>query len=308
MLSLISSLKEPIPAFDTVLHIGAGPDFQEELYAQLSSKKTILVDADPENAEELRMRAGDRPIQVVEALISAGSEKKPFYCYSLRSLNGVFPLGPIQDIYPRAKEMQRIDLKSQSFDAFLDSLGLDLAGKHALILGVPGLEADLLTAGGDRISQLFDWIFLTGAGSVRPDGAKPFADTHKTLEKLHFGVVSQDGQKDPLQHQALFKRDEKSLALAAAQKLISELSKKRDELAEQLDVRTKERDQTRSEKESLVKERDQLKKTAGDRAARIAELEAQVADQAERQKLIDEQMIRAETQLEMLKEFLKPAF
>jgi uncharacterized coiled-coil protein SlyX len=58
----------------------------------------------------------------------------------------------------------------------------------------------------------------------------------------------------------------------------------------------------------LVKERDQLKKTAGDRAARIAELEAQIADQAERQKQIDEQMVRAETQLEMLKEFLQPAF
>jgi predicted nucleic acid-binding Zn-ribbon protein len=60
--------------------------------------------------------------------------------------------------------------------------------------------------------------------------------------------------------------------------------------------------------EAAVKERDQFKKTAVDRASRIAELEAQVADQAERQKQIDEQMIRAETQLEMLKEFLQPAF
>ena len=60
--------------------------------------------------------------------------------------------------------------------------------------------------------------------------------------------------------------------------------------------------------EAAVKERDALKKTASDRAARIAELEAQVSDQAERQKQIDEQMIRAETQLEMLKEFMQPAF
>jgi hypothetical protein len=37
-------------------------------------------------------------------------------------------------------------------------------------------------------------------------------------------------------------------------------------------------------------------------------LEAQIADQTERQKLIDEQMIRAETQLEMLKDFMQPAF
>jgi chromosome segregation ATPase len=86
-------------------------------------------------------------------------------------------------------------------------------------------------------------------------------------------------------------------------------------LVTERDARTKERDERAkllSENqvalEVAVKERDQFKKTAVDRASRIAELEAQVADQAERQKQIDEQMIRAETQLEMLKEFLQPAF
>jgi chromosome segregation ATPase len=102
--------------------------------------------------------------------------------------------------------------------------------------------------------------------------------------------------------EALKKEIEASKANAA------ETEKKRAELATQFDARTKERDQFRTERDNLVKERDQLKKTAGDRASRIAELEARVADQAERQKLIDEQMVRAETQLEMLKEFLQPAF
>ena len=54
-----------------------------------------------------------------------------------------------------------------------------------------------------------------------------------------------------------------------------------------------------------MKERDTLNKTAGDRVVRIAELEAQAADQGERQKQIDEQMIRAETQLEMLKDLMR---
>ena len=70
---------------------------------------------------------------------------------------------------------------------------------------------------------------------------------------------------------------------------------------------TKERDQARVEREAAAKERDTLKKTVSDRAIRIAELEAQVADQAERQKQIDEGMAKAEGQLEMLKELLRPA-
>jgi chromosome segregation ATPase len=103
-------------------------------------------------------------------------------------------------------------------------------------------------------------------------------------------------------------RDALKKELEAAKLGAAETEKKRADLAVQIDLRTKERDQSRTERETLVKERDQLKKTAGDRASRIAELEAQVADQADRQKLIDEQMVRAETQLEMLKEFLQPAF
>jgi myosin heavy subunit len=60
--------------------------------------------------------------------------------------------------------------------------------------------------------------------------------------------------------------------------------------------------------DSLTSERDQLNKTASDRASQIAELEVQVAEQAERQTQIDAQMVRAEAQLEMLKDFMRPSF
>jgi hypothetical protein len=96
-----------------------------------------------------------------------------------------------------------------------------------------------------------------------------------------------------------FKSLKKDLEASKAQ--AAETEKGRADLAAQLEACTKERD-------TLGNQRDQLKQTAGERASRIAELEAQVADQAERQKLIDEQMVRAESQLEMLKQFLQPAF
>ena len=89
---------------------------------------------------------------------------------------------------------------------------------------------------------------------------------------------------------------------------LSTLIAERDALSAKHSELTTSHSTLDSEKKALAAERDQFKKTAADRAARIAELEAQIADQAERQKLIDEQMVRAETQLEMLKEFLQPAF
>jgi hypothetical protein len=81
----------------------------------------------------------------------------------------------------------------------------------------------------------------------------------------------------------------KGLETAKAQAM--EAEKKRAELVAQIDVH--------------IRDRDQNKKTANDRSARIAELEAQVADQAELQKLIDEQMARADAQLELLKDFMR---
>jgi hypothetical protein len=106
---------------------------------------------------------------------------------------------------------------------------------------------------------------------------------------------------------------ERQSALEAAVKAKDEQTKLAGERQSALEAAVKAKDEQtklagerQSALEAAVKERDALKKTAGDRAARIAELEAQVADQAERQKQIDEQMIRAETQLEMLKEFMRP--
>lgn len=117
---------------------------------------------------------------------------------------------------------------------------------------------------------------------------------NKTLdcEKASLFSNNEELAKLAQERQSALETAEKHLAAAKAQ--AAETEKKLIEVA--------------TERDASIKERDQHKKTASDRASRIAELEAQVSDQAERQKLIDERMIRAETQLEMLKEFVQPAF
>jgi hypothetical protein len=96
------------------------------------------------------------------------------------------------------------------------------------------------------------------------------------------------------------------LQIFEKQTRIEKVSLIQKKLEHKLGLQAKLASERQSALEGAVTERDALKKTVADRAARIAELEAQVSDQAERQKQIDEQMIRAETQLEMLKEFMRP--
>jgi chromosome segregation ATPase len=149
--------------------------------------------------------------------------------------------------------------------------------------------------------------------------------TRTEKNAVHTQLATLASERDQLKKSA---GDHHNALAAAKQELealkaqAAEAEKKRTELSGQLDARTKERDSIASEKnvlnaqlatlaserDAFAAERDQLKKTVADRSSRIAELEAQTADQAERQIQIDEQMVRAEAQLEMLKDFMRPSF
>jgi septal ring factor EnvC (AmiA/AmiB activator) len=83
------------------------------------------------------------------------------------------------------------------------------------------------------------------------------------------------------------------------------------ELEALLESRTNERDikaklanEIQEAFEGLKNERDRLKKIAADCAASKSKLDDQVAKQLEHQRQIDAQMVRAETQIELLKEFM----
>jgi hypothetical protein len=490
MLHAIPHLKNKMPVFESLLHLGAGPVFFGALYGEIPAKEFLLVEADPEAAETLRAAAGALPGRVVECLVAARDGNHTFRRFSLPSLNGLLPLGPLQTIYPRVRETGSLPLQGRALPQLLESVAVSTTSPHALYFDLPGQEADLLETCAGLLPSRFEWIFVSGAGESRCDGARPLSDTLAILQRHHYEIVHLDPHTNPLvpvailqcnrmaleleasrreadrlqaerstlvsdkaaldtrlstlvaerdalatEHEAMSteflqfqmelqksqaihsektaeiallskklleaekscealkkeleaskasgaevekkraevagqleklgadkaametrlsalvserdartkERDEHSKTSAERQATLealrkdleaskasgAEVEKKRAEVAGQLeklgadkaametllsaleterDARTKERDQVRTEKDNLTKERDVLKKTASDRASRIAELEAQVADQAERQKLIDEQMVRAETQLEMLKEFLQPAF
>jgi hypothetical protein len=92
---------------------------------------------------------------------------------------------------------------------------------------------------------------------------------------------------------------DRAMALEEIQAKHSSLVAERDKLQ----ARVKELESAAAE---AFRERDTLKKTVSDRAIRIAELETLVADHASRQAQIDEELAKAEGQLEMLKELLRP--
>lgn len=413
MLELIQSLKSPLPKFDTVLHLGAGPYFRGDLYESIPANHYVLVEADPEHAIELRDSAGGSGVfQIIECLLAPQSGQHSFRRFTFPSLNGLFGLGASQQIYPRARETGQIAMEAGTFADLLAGLKLDASATNALIFDIPGLEATLLQDAASRVLEHFDWVFVSGAGKLLMDGANPVEDTLKIFRGEHYAVVAQEHDAEAFAPEAILQRDRRALELQALRKERDELKTKlaaaatehsdlsarnsqlatafkelegkhsslstlhsslvaerdqarserdsaakerealkarageleaarvkvvaeRDSAAKERDELVKERDALKSkihqldtsykeltakitllensskvlatERDAARKERELLKNTANEKAIRIAELELQVADQAERQKGIDEELAKAEGQLQMLKDLLRPA-
>jgi chromosome segregation ATPase len=173
-----------------------------------------------------------------------------------------------------------------------------------------------------------DWVFIRGADGSLMEGAKPASEAIRILEGWHYAIKASDRETDSTRPQLIMGRDyqiiqmkELRVALEAAvkakdeqaklanerQATLEELKKQLADAKGALEAAVKARDENANALKSQTSEINQLKTSSSDRASRIADLESQVADQAERQREIDEQMVRAEAQLEMLKEFMRPS-
>ena len=199
MLELIQSLKGSLPKFDTVIHLGAGPYFREDLYESIPAKHYVLVEADPEHAVELTDSAGGSgAFRIIERLLGPQSGQHSFLRFTFPSLNGLFGLGAIQQIYPRAREIGQITMEACTFSDLLAGLKLDASATNALIFDIPGLEAQLLKNPASQTLKHFDWVFVSGGGKFLMDSATPIEDTLKILGGEHYAVLARKNHGCPV--------------------------------------------------------------------------------------------------------------
>ena len=316
--------------FDTAVILGAGRDFDPADFCDTSIRKFILVEADPEVFQDLQdSLIGQDNMECVEAFVHSGEGRARFYRYTFSFANGPFSVGRLAEIYPRLLTKGTMDLPVISPHILLEKLQLSPEGSHLLILDLPGQESLLLGADEGCLVKAFDTILFRGCKEPLAEGSQVANSAIPLLNEAGFSLAASDLETDGNWPSFLFERDKLKLRFLELESIIQNLKSQLESETQAKDAQTKlasERQsaleaavkakdeqaklagERQSALEAAVKERDQFKKTASDRAARIAELEAQVADQAERQKQIDEEMIKAEAQLEMLKEFMRPSF
>jgi hypothetical protein len=128
------------------------------------------------------------------------------------------------------------------------------------------------------------------------------AQLHNAQEELEQSFLENRKLRESQQKLATLESQHSELVARNSSLVTSEQA-----LAAKLAEAEKDRQELATARDGTARERDELKKTASERAMRIAELEAQVADLAERQNQIDAEMAKAEGQLDMLKDLLRPA-
>lgn len=299
MSSLIDALASlPVQALGTVVHLGAGRGETLAAYAALRPRRLVLVEGDAEAAAELR--TGARAIAgagVVEAVVMPSAQTASWQRHSLTSLDGPIAVTGLARYYPRLRRLGALPVQGVALDDLLGRiLGTDgdAAVPALLVIDLPGQEAALLDALPPERLHAFDWLLLRGCSEPLADGVPVLAEALARLpDHVPAGPPSGAGF-DPLWPVALLRLDRRSVELrrlaerlAAAERAAAASEV---ELAELKTVNAAER------------ERHALQ--AAEQQQQALQLEAELAEMSARQRLLQEELVRAEAQTELIADLL----
>lgn len=249
-----------------IVHVGAG--YCRELAGYLSEPagRIILVEADPDQARELRQRVTDNNrvevIAVAVAPIAGVVRLKRFRLGTLNSLRA--PTG-IHELYPGLRLQDEIDVEAITPRQLIEMLELRLGQSNRLIIDTPGEEAAIVHAlqeGGDL--AVFERIDLCCGTSNHYEGNQDATAVLRILGQHGYEVEGCDDRTDPDRPCWFLRRNLVKLQNRVLRDQLTEVKAARDTLAHQL-----------SEK---IVELEWLQGTEGQLRTHVAEQERQFAD------------------------------
>lgn len=296
-------------ALDTVVHVGAGAGAVLEQYAALPAARqprtVVLIEGDPDRARDLERAAAPYPwARVRPTPVDAQGGPMPWNRFNLPMLNGPLDATALTAVYPRLRRVRATTVQCEALVDVLGALALQPAKEeqraHVLMLDVPGQEAALLETLPPELLRQFHAVLLRGCRSVLPPSGQVAQAALALLARQHFTPVAQDGERDTLWPAALLRFDPVGYELAQLRRQLV-----------QRDATLVERDRMVGELQSAVQAKASADKLAAERLAktleqdeRIGQLEAQLAEANLRLELLQQEVMKAEGQLALLKELL----
>ena len=286
-------------AIDGILvHVGAGSDVPLEAYLTTNAERIVLLEPDPELANTLckRARANSR-VEVIEAAVSHRGSNATLHRYSLEGQATLHPLPAPPQRWPGLKANSQVAVTSQALSELLEDLNLAEDKAHWLILDIPGELLQALKALAEhRPCQPVQHLSLV-LGPLTPAVERDWPKLRNALEKAGYRLEEIVGQGEERTYHAsadrLWKSNYKLTAeLNSAneriESLTEELKGQRDEAEQALEMQRRKVASLQAECSTLKQEKRQL--------------EADNEETQQRQTLLEEELRKAEVQLELIKE------
>ncbi len=280
----------------TVFVVGAGTGAELPLWRELASPHLVLAEAHPRQAEELARRTHPARNEEVwaQAIVANPAThatlqilNNPLYS-SLQSPN------ELTRHYPNLRVTDQVKVAARSLGESIESLMLDDASAHLLVIDTPGQAWDLLSTTPVRLLQQFACIVVHCGIAPLYAGDRGRSDITDLLEKAGFDVEMDDPDAIHPRATVLLKRNDIRVKIS---RLEAQLRKREDEHATQVKLGA-ERD---ARLEQLTREHDKQAALISRHKVELDEANRHVAEQqklatdrqAQLQKLTEERDAQA---------------
>lgn len=288
----------------TLIHIGAGTGSELQEYLDLNFSRIVLYEAIPELAEELREKSRDYLQVSVEQVVVDGKQGKVnFQRANNPRFSSLTEQKVLKDYYPNLRA-ESLHVDAVSLTDSIIKLELSDQEINVLVLEVLGKETALLNSVEPDLLHNFNWVIIRTVDYGLPDNRS--SDSSNALENGEFISILSYQDIYPFTIK-IFKRDGSAISLKA--KLKVEIEQKDLELGEAKHKFDSEKQKLESEllvKENRLNEiEEQLKNKASENQKLMEELDKLRKENQElvyRQTALDEEVVKAEAQLELIKD------
>jgi hypothetical protein len=264
MKQLLDELKhQTCGAFDTLVYLGAGDSSCLADLDGLNCRRSVLVEADPLNAESL-IAQGRPGAEVINAMVSPSDGEVLFHRFTLPLVNGPLPRDKFVHVYPRLELVESVPLPGRTLPPLLHSLFISADTPNLLIIDLPGQEDALLAALTQQQTECFSYVLIRTFSENPTDSSRePASISH--LANLGFDLFARDTTTNPAWPTFLLRKDA----------IKSGMQRELDERARILVAKATQIHQQGEQIAALTAERDTL-------SARVASLESENSDLATR--------------------------
>jgi len=182
----------------TILHIGAGQATELSDWLKTGAERIVLVEPNPELAENLRQKTSGEPrVTVVEAAIACNSANNHLYVYNLPEASSLHLPTGLKALFPGLKTIATHRVTTLSPEQLLADQSPEAGQPAMLVLQCPGEEHAIVQAliNSDQLKQ-FSQIHMASNPEPYYQGSPAVEETIQLLADYGYDVV-RSSQQDP---------------------------------------------------------------------------------------------------------------